>query len=226
MRVSSGGRRRWSIVALVLLVPAGLVTASAGPSFATHEWCDPADTFVQAVFVDNNGDGIGESNGVQNIGWFNGTGDFSGGEYAFSIDTGGQSIAILPAADNAGDANPVIQCSSASVNQMYQATATVQFDVLSVVRPADFWARLTIQPQRSNGTPVPNSECNTQTNISRDLPAVEPLIEVDLTLPCRMPATTAALRLKIRAHISHPAASGRLVFREVTFTRLPDAPPT
>lgn len=216
-------RRRLTSAALTAVVLAALFGTAPSTAFGATEWCDPNDVFVQTLFVDNNGDGIGESNGVQDIGWFNGTGDFTSGEYRFSIDAGGQSIAILPAADNNGDANPVVQCNSVRAGETFQATAIVQFDVLSIVRPEDFWARLTIQPQQSNGTPVPNSECNTQTNISKDLPATEPLLEAELVLPCVMPSGTAALRFKIRAHISNPAASGRLIFREVTFARVPDA---
>ncbi len=96
------------------------------------------------------------------------------------------------------------------------AVATVQFS--SVVRPDEFWARLTIQP-RQGGQPMGvSTECNTTVKVSKDYAQAAELPLEELHIPaCPMPDGADSLRVKVRAQIGDPAASGTVTVHEVSF---------
>lgn len=207
-----------SLVGLVVPTTAGAVTSACSG-------------FERAVFFDNSAPyGIADSNGAISTPWANVVTDFAQtSEYTFSVPVSASSqwITINPGAipdtgTGKGDADLGITC-AAEPGDVIVAAATVSF--INVVRPDDFWARLTIQPRGANNAPLQGTECNDVVKASQTIPSVEPPVAPMATVDpdrCVMPAGTHSVRPKIRAHIENRFSSGTVIFHSMTFVRTPD----
>lgn len=104
----------------------------------------------------------------------------------------------------------------AKPTHVYSALATVQ--LVDVIDPNNFWARLTIA---SNGPSGQVLECNTEVKLSKDLREVEAPLE-QLEIPnCPIQLGVQSVAVKVRAHRGPTSASsGTVIVHEVSFRRL------
>jgi hypothetical protein len=234
MRRRMVSTRNASRVFTALLVVVLGIQALIAP--AAHATDIVGGSFDQVLFIDSNGDGIPDSDGVHNIAWTDastddyGTGNKGSTYNLFPDVSDREHVKIITAPSTSGmgtccDAGIQFQ-ENAIAGDIFEASATVA--VINVVHPEKFWTRLTIQP-RNGGSLIAGSECNVEVSASKPsaagqnppvAPPADPPAEQLVLEPCTLPSNTSNLRLKVRAHAEASDVKGEMIISEVSLQYL------